>query len=82
MSKRIKRISKAMDSALIKACESYGPARTDTAGGFTSTVKGSDSSELRGMLDLWWRFNVISGTASGPSDAFERGSKFDSADYC
>ncbi len=77
MSKRIKRISKAMDSALIKACESYGPARTDKAGEFSSTVKGSDASELRSMFDLWWRFNLLSGAATGSSDAFECGAKFE-----
>ena len=59
MSKRIKRISKAMDSALIKACESYGPARTDTAGGFTTSTEGVSVSELRGVFAIWHEFERI-----------------------
>ena len=59
MSKRIKRISKAIDSALIKACESYGPARTDTAGGFTTSTEGVSVSELRGVFAIWHEFERI-----------------------
>ena len=77
MTERIKRISEALDSALISACESYGTSRTDEAGGFVSTVKGTDASELHSMFDLWWRFNLLSGAATGSSDAFERGAKFE-----
>lgn len=65
MTKRIKRISKALDCALVRACESYG--RED----------GANADELRGMLDLWWRFGLVTGENSGSSMVFDRSSDFD-----
>ena len=75
MSKRTKRISKALDAALVRACELYGPERTEAAGGFSSTVERVDAAELRSMFDLWWRFNLLSGAAIGTPNAFERGAE-------
>lgn len=59
MSKRIKRISKAMDSALIKACKSFGPEQVDSAGGFTSSTKRVSASELRDVFAIWREFERI-----------------------
>ena len=65
MTKRTKRISKAIDYALVRACESYG--RED----------GPDADELRSMFDLWWRFGLVTGENSGSSMVFDRSSDFD-----
>ena len=64
MSKRTKRISKALDYALVRACESYG--RED----------GPDADELRSMFDLWWRFGLVTGKNSGISMVFDRSFDF------
>lgn len=37
MTKRTKRISKALDSALVRACESYGPESIKGAGAWLTT---------------------------------------------
>ena len=65
MTKRTKRISKALDSALVRACESYGHE------------DGSSADELRSMFDIWWRFGLVTGESSGSSMVFDRSSDFD-----
>lgn len=64
MTEQIKRISEALDSALVRACESYGR-------------EGVTSDELRSMFDLWWRFGFVTGEHSGSSMAFDRSFDFD-----
>lgn len=65
MTKRAKRISKQLDYALVRACESYG--RED----------GADADELRSMFDLWWRFGLVTGENSGSSMVFDGSCDFE-----
>ena len=77
MTKRTKRISKALDSALVSACERYGPQRIDGAEAFISACGGITSDELRSMFDLWWRFGLGTGEHFGNSMIFDRSFDFD-----
>lgn len=64
MTKRTKRISKALDYALVRACESYG------------RENGVDTDGLRSMFDLWWRFGLVTDEGSGSSMVFDRSFDF------
>lgn len=74
-SDRTGEISKAIDSALIRtcyACNAHAPADHD---GRIGNAVGTD--DLRAMLDIWWRFNLLTDEAKGESNAFSESSHFE-----
>lgn len=77
MTKRTKRISKALDSALVSACERYGPKSIKGAGAWLAVDGNVTGDELRSMFDLWWRFGLVTGEHSGNSMVFDRSFDFD-----
>lgn len=70
-------ISNALDSAVVRTCEACNAPSVTMAGGFASMGRSVGSSEVRQMLDIWWRFNLLTGNASGESNAFADGHYFE-----
>lgn len=71
-------ITEAIEEAVIRTCEACNAPSVTMAGGFASMGRSVGSSEVRRMLDIWWRFNLLTGKASGGSNAFAEGSQFES----
>lgn len=72
-------ISKAIDSAVVRTCEECNSPSMRVSGEYMIAGKSVDSGEVRQMLDIWWRFNLVTGNASGDSNAFAEGYHFESA---
>ncbi len=67
----------AVADAVIRTCEACNAPSVTMAGGFASMGRSVGSSEVRQVLDIWWRFNLLTGKASGESNAFADGHHFE-----
>lgn len=70
MRKRAKRIAKSLETAIDRACRSYGSGIVLRTGGFETEVGRVDAAELRDLVELWWRVCDIDRTSGLPSGAF------------
>lgn len=68
----------AVADAVIRTCEACNAPSVTMAGGFASMGRSVGSSEVRQVLDVWWRFNLVTGNADGYSNAFADGYLFES----
>lgn len=55
MSKRAKRIVKSLETAIDRACRSYGGGIVLRTEGFEKEVGRVDAAELRALMDLWMK---------------------------
>lgn len=70
-------ISNALDSAVVRTLEECNGPTMRVSGEYMTACRSVDSSEVRQMLDIWWRFNLVTGSASGDSNAFAPGYQFE-----
>lgn len=70
-------IANAIEKAVIRTCDSCHGATLSMAGDYIAAAAAVDSREVRQMLDIWWRFNLVTGSASGDSNAFAPGYQFE-----
>lgn len=66
-------ISDSLTNAVIRTCDMCHAG----TGGNLVQAGAIDSREVRRMLDVWWRFNLLTGKASGESNAFADGHHFE-----
>lgn len=55
VSKRAKRIAKSLETAIERACRSYGSGIVLRTDGFEKEVGRVDAAELRALMDLWMK---------------------------
>ncbi len=67
-------ISDSLTNAVIRTCDMCHAG----TGGNLVQAGAIDSREVRRMLDVWWRFNLVTGNANGYSNAFADGYLFES----
>lgn len=67
-------ISDSLTNAVIRTCDMCHAG----TGGNLVQAGAIDSREVRRMLDVWWRFNLVTGNADGYSNAFADGYLFES----
>lgn len=70
-------IASAIEKAVIRTCDSCHGAVLSMSGDYIAASAAVDSSEVRQMLDIWWRFSLVTGSASGDSNAFAEGHPFE-----
>lgn len=70
-------VSDSLTSAVIRTCDQCHLDEHMDMNGNIVQASSIDSREVRQMLDLWWRFNLVTGNASGDSNAFAPGYQFE-----
>lgn len=72
-------ISKALDSAVVRTCDACNGSVMSVSGEYMAVTGKVDSREVRQMLDIWWRFNLLSGRDYGDPNAFIYGHSFEAS---
>lgn len=72
VSKRAKRIAKSLETAIDRACRSYGGGFALRTDGFEKEVGKIDAAELRALMDLWTKAVFIECGGEFTLDMFDR----------
>lgn len=71
------RVSDSLTNAVVRTCDLCHTGEHSDMNGNLVKASAIDSREVRQMLDLWWRFNLVTGNANGDSNAFADGYHFE-----